>query len=104
MKSNFSGSATFSKTCLGIIQTAFQRTVKSAWKREFGFFSLNTTVLRSGADTEATLIWNGALQRMPLVFMCSSVVKTTSADVNSTPSLQKMPGRSLTVISVKSAL
>ena len=104
LKSNFSGSATFSKMCFGIIHTAFQRTVNSAWKREFGFFSLNTTVFLSGADTEATLIWNGALQRMPLVFMCSSVVNTTSAEVNSTPSLQKMPLRSFTVISVKSAL
>ena len=50
LKSNFSGSPAFSKTCLGIIHIAFQRTVNSAWKREFGFFSLKTTVLWSGAD------------------------------------------------------
>ena len=51
-----------------MIHMAFQRTVKSAWKREFGFFSLNTTVEESGAETLATLTWIGALQRSPLVF------------------------------------
>ena len=63
------GSACFSNTCFGIIHIAFQRTVNSAWKREFGFFSLNTTVSRSGAETSATLTWTGALQRRPFVFM-----------------------------------
>ncbi len=90
--------------CLGMIQAAFQRTVKSAWKREFGFFSLKTTVCGSGASTLATLSWNWALRTRPLVFRWVSVVKTTSSAVNSLPSLQKMPGRSFTVISVKSAL
>ena len=68
-KANFSGSPAFSKTCLGIIHMAFQRTVNRAWKRELGFFSLKTTVLSSGADTSATLTCTGALQRRPLVFM-----------------------------------
>ena len=52
----------------------------------------------------ATLTWIGALQRSPLVFMCVSTVYTTSAAVNSTPSLQLKPLRSFTVISVKSLL
>ncbi len=59
------GSGAFSKTCLGMIQAAFQRTVKMAWKREFGFLSLKTTVVGSGAVTLATLTWKGALQTMP---------------------------------------
>ena len=44
LNANFSGSPAFSKMCLGMIHIAFQRTVNSAWKRELGFFSLNTTV------------------------------------------------------------
>src|SRR3954447_7249861 len=90
LKSNFSGSATFSNTCLGIIHIAFQRTVNSAWKRELGFLSLNTTVRGSGALTEATLTWIGALQRSPLVLRWVSIVNSTSAAENSTPSLQKI--------------
>ena len=89
---------------MGIIHIAFQRTVNSAWKRELGFLSLKTTVCGSGAVISATLICTGALQRRPLVFMWVWMVKTTSSAVNSTPSLQKMPLRSFTVISVKSAL
>src|SRR5512142_197522 len=34
---DFSGSASFSKICLGIMKTAPQRTVKAEWKRELGF-------------------------------------------------------------------
>ena len=52
----------------------------------------------------ATFNWYWALRTSPLVSRWVLVVKTTSSAVNSTPSLQKMPGRSLTVISVKSAL
>ena len=48
------GFACFSKTCFGMIQVALQRTVKAEWKREFGFFSLKTTVFfvggRDGVD------------------------------------------------------
>src|SRR5436305_14965841 len=97
-------SGTLSNTCLGIIHIALQRTANIAWKRELGFLSLNTTVCGSGEVISATLIWTGALQRRPLVFMWVWMVKTTSAAENSTPSLQKMPLRSFTVISVKSAL
>ena len=60
-----SGSSTFSKTCLGMIQAAFQRTVKRVWKREFGALRLKTTVRGSGASTLSTLTVNGALQPMP---------------------------------------
>ena len=38
-----------------MIHMALQRTVKAAWKREFGFFSLKTTVFLSGAVTLSTL-------------------------------------------------
>ncbi len=87
MKSNFSGSFP-SKTCFGIIHAAFQRTVNSEWKREFGFFSLKTTVYWSGASMLATFSWNWALRTSPLVLRWVLVVKTTSSAVNSTPSLQ----------------
>ena len=90
--------------CFGMIHIAFQRTVKSAWKREFGFLSLKTTVFLSGAETLSTFSWICALRTSPLVFRWVSMVKITSSAVNSTPSLQKSPGRSFTVISVKSAL
>ncbi len=67
-------SPAFSNTCLGIIHIAFQRTVNSAWKRELGFLSLNTTVFLSGAAMSATLICTAALQRRPLVFICVWIV------------------------------
>ena len=56
LKSNLSGSFP-SKMCFGIIHAAFQRTVNSEWKREFGFFSLKTTVYLSGASMLSTLSW-----------------------------------------------
>ena len=87
LKSNCSGSFP-SKTCLGIIHAAFQRTVNSEWKREFGFFSLKMTVYLSGASMLSTLSWNCALRTRPWVFRWVLVVKTTSSAVNSTPSLQ----------------
>jgi len=74
LNANLSGSPAFSNTCFGIIHIAFQRTVKSAWKRELAFFNLNTTVYGSGAAMLATLTWIGALQRRPLVFRCVSTV------------------------------
>ena len=48
-----------------MIQAAFQRTVNSAWKREFGALRRKTTVSRSGTSMPATLIENAALQFMP---------------------------------------
>ena len=55
LKAYFAGFGCFSKMCFGMIHMAFQRTVKSAWKREFGFFSLKTTVYLSGAEMLSTL-------------------------------------------------
>lgn len=56
------------------------------------------------ASTDTTLRANTALKRIPGCLICVVTVETTSSAVNSTPSLQKMPLRSFTVISVKSAL
>src|SRR5471032_1272586 len=87
-----------------MIQIAFHRTVKLAWKREFGFLSLNTTVYGSGASTDATLLARTALNRIPGFLIWVITVEITSSAVNSMPSLQKMPLRNFAVISVKSAL
>ncbi len=57
-----------------MIQSAFQRTVKRVWKREFGALSLKTTVSRSGAVTLSTLMLSGALQFIAgLLFRVSTV-------------------------------
>ena len=71
---NASGSASFSKMCLGIMKTAPQRTVKKAWKRELGSFRLKTTVYLSGISILSILPVNVPEELNPGVFIWTSTV------------------------------
>src|SRR5512138_3119657 len=94
----------FSSRCLGRIQQAFQRTVKLRWKRLLGEVRLKTTVYLSGVSTLATCFLKDAPEMALGFWVRISTVYLTSAEVNSTPSLQRMPFLSFAVIWVKSLL
>ena len=90
----------FFQTWAGMMKHPCQRTVKLRWKRLLGWLRLKTTVYLSGVSTLFTPDLKDAPKIMVGFWARISTVYLTSSEVNSTPSLQRMPFRSLAVICV----